>query len=153
MSTAHTKYLGAALALAIMMGGVAGCHKKDDTVGAPGPAEQAGRRLDQVTDKAGRDLTKAADQANQQIQDAAKETREQVDKAPMPPAKSWRRRVRNCRKRPTRINKREPALAAPAAGGNQSAAIKQPRSTSRDPQVAYGKPYSICCAWSWAVAP
>jgi len=81
MSTAHTKYLGAALALAIMMGGVAGCHKKDDTVGAPGPAEQAGRRLDQVTDKAGRDLTKAADQANQQIQDAAKETREQVDKA------------------------------------------------------------------------
>src|SRR5471032_2376969 len=82
MTAAHSKYLGAALALAIMVGGVAGCHKKDDTVdGAPGPAEQAGRRLDQVTDKAGRDLTKAADQANQQIQDAAKETREQVSKA------------------------------------------------------------------------
>lgn len=82
MTATQSKYLGAALALAIMVGGVAGCHKKDDTVdGAPGPAEQAGRRLDQATDKAGRDLTKAADHANQQIQDAAQQTREEVNKA------------------------------------------------------------------------
>jgi len=82
MTAAQSKYLSAALALAIMVGGVAGCHKKDDTVdGAPGPAEQAGRRLDQATDKAGRDLTRAADQANQQIQDAAQQTRDEVNKA------------------------------------------------------------------------
>lgn len=78
---AAAKYMGATMALVLAVGGLAGCHKKDDdTVGA-GPAEQAGRRLDQVTDKAGRDLTKAAAQANQQIQDAAKDASKEINKA------------------------------------------------------------------------
>ena len=75
-----TKQWAAIVMAGLMLGGIAGCQKKEDATGA-GPAEQAGRRLDQVTDKAGADLTKAAHEANQQIQDAARETSQQIDKA------------------------------------------------------------------------
>ena len=74
------KTLLGALALALGLASVlAGCHKRDAT--GAGPAEQAGRQIDQVTEKTGRDLTRAADQANQQIQDAASQTRQEIDKA------------------------------------------------------------------------
>lgn len=72
--------LAALVVLGVVLGGVAGCKKKEDAVGA-GPAEQMGRKLDQATDKAGRELTEAAETANRQIQDAAKETAEQANKA------------------------------------------------------------------------
>jgi F0F1-type ATP synthase membrane subunit b/b' len=56
------------------------CQKKDDPSEA-GPAERAGRKIDQVTAQAGEKLDGAARQAGEQLSDAARDTSQQVDKA------------------------------------------------------------------------
>jgi gas vesicle protein len=78
MTMTHTtmRAAGAVLALAALLGG---CQKSDP--GEAGPAERAGRKLDQASDLAGRQLTDAAQQANEKITDAAKDTSQKIDQA------------------------------------------------------------------------
>jgi hypothetical protein len=57
--------IAAALAMSILMVGLSGCEKKE------GPAERAGKAVDQAVDSAGQKLEKAG----QDIQDAAKDAK------------------------------------------------------------------------------
>jgi len=57
--------VGAGLAVAILMAGLAACEKKE------GPAERAGKQIDKAVEKAGQQVEKAG----QQIQDAAKDAK------------------------------------------------------------------------------
>lgn len=66
--------LGAALALAGLLVALAGCQKQE------GPAEEAGRKLDNAVEQAGKDVDKAREtvgekieQTGERIQDAAKD--------------------------------------------------------------------------------
>lgn len=68
------------LALALL----AGCQKKEETPPAAGPAEQAGRKLDQAAAQIKPELEKLGDKAGQALKDAgqtlqqkAREGREQ----------------------------------------------------------------------------
>ena len=54
------------------------CQKNEEGVG---PAEQAGRKLDQVTEKTGRELAKAAEQAGEKMSEAAREAKMKIDEA------------------------------------------------------------------------
>lgn len=67
----------AALAVAIVVAALSGCQKQQEV----GPAEQAGRKLDQVTHQAGAELTQAARETNQKLSDAAKQTSEKINEA------------------------------------------------------------------------
>jgi gas vesicle protein len=67
----------AALAVAIVVAALSGCQRQQDQ----GPAEQAGRKLDQVTQKAGAELTQAARDTNAKLADAAKETSDKINEA------------------------------------------------------------------------
>jgi hypothetical protein len=67
----------AALAVAIVVAALSGCQRKQE----PGPAEQAGRKLDQVTQKAGVELTQAAKETNAKLAEAAKETSAKLNEA------------------------------------------------------------------------
>jgi biopolymer transport protein ExbB/TolQ len=71
------RYVAVTLATLALLGG---CQKKADPSEA-GPAERAGRKLDQATEQAGARLDNAAKQANQQLSDAAKETSQRLDQA------------------------------------------------------------------------
>lgn len=68
---------GAVLVMAALLGG---CQKKEEPVGA-GPAEQAGRKIDQATANASRELSQASQQASQQMSEAARETSQKIDRA------------------------------------------------------------------------
>jgi hypothetical protein len=57
--------IAAALALSILMVGLSACEKKE------GPAERAGKAVDQAVDSAGQKLEKAG----QDVQDAAKDAK------------------------------------------------------------------------------
>jgi len=62
--------------LAVMLlGGLAACHKSDDK--RIGPAEQAGREIDQATQRAAVQL----DHANDKLSDAARDTGDKLNKA------------------------------------------------------------------------
>ena len=67
----------AALAVAIVVASLTGCQKPAEV----GPAEQAGRKLDEVTQKAGAELTQAARETNEQLSEAAKKTSEKLNEA------------------------------------------------------------------------
>lgn len=69
----------AALAVAIVVAALSACQKQADPVA--GPAEQAGRKLDQVTHQAGAELTQAARETNQKLSDAARETSDKINDA------------------------------------------------------------------------
>lgn len=69
----------AALAVAIVVASLTGCQKQPEA--GAGPAEQAGRKLDQVTQKAGAELTQAARDTNEQLSEAAKKTSEKLNEA------------------------------------------------------------------------
>jgi biopolymer transport protein ExbB/TolQ len=78
------RYVAVTLTALALLGG---CQKKEDPSEA-GPAERAGRKIDQATeqagqklDQAGHKLDNAAQQASQQLSEAAKETSQQLDKA------------------------------------------------------------------------
>jgi biopolymer transport protein ExbB/TolQ len=71
------RYVAVTLTALALLGG---CQKKEDPSEA-GPAERAGRKLDQVTQDAGQKLDSATRQANEQLSDAAKETSQKLDKA------------------------------------------------------------------------
>jgi ABC-type uncharacterized transport system auxiliary subunit len=62
MNTYQKRALGAVLVAAALAAALAGCQKQE------GPAEKAGRAVDQAVEKAGQQLEKAGDA----IQDAAK---------------------------------------------------------------------------------
>jgi hypothetical protein len=72
----HALLIAMVAALALL----GGCQKKDDPSEA-GPAERAGRKIDQATEQAGQKLDNAAQQASQQLSDAAKETSQKLDQA------------------------------------------------------------------------
>ena len=57
--------IAAALAMSILMVGLSACEKKE------GPAERAGKAVDQAVDSAGQKLEKAG----QDVQDAAKDAK------------------------------------------------------------------------------
>lgn len=66
--------LGATCALAVLLAALAGCQKQE------GPAEEAGRKLDNAVEQVGKDADKAREsvgekieQAGERIQDAAKD--------------------------------------------------------------------------------
>ncbi len=65
----------AVLALGLVL---AACQKNEEGVG---PAEQAGRKLDQVTEKTGRELTKAAQDASEKLSQAARDAKVKIDAA------------------------------------------------------------------------
>jgi uncharacterized protein YceK len=71
------RYVAVTLTALALLGG---CQKKDDPSEA-GPAERAGRKLDEATQQAGQKLDNAAQQANQQLSDAAKDTSQKLDQA------------------------------------------------------------------------
>ena len=54
------------------------CQKNEEGVG---PAEQAGRKLDQVTEKTGRELTKAAQEATEKLSSAARDANTKIKAA------------------------------------------------------------------------
>jgi vacuolar-type H+-ATPase subunit H len=68
---------GAVLVVAALLGG---CQKKDEGVGA-GPAETAGRKIDQASERAGQELNQASRQASEQMSEAAKDTSQKLDRA------------------------------------------------------------------------
>lgn len=69
-----------AAAVLIMAAMLGGCQKKDEGVGA-GPAETAGRKIDQASEQAGRELEQARNQASEQLREAAKDTSQSIDRA------------------------------------------------------------------------
>ncbi len=65
------KTISAALIAGALLGvSVAGCQKQE------GPAEQAGKKVDEAIDKAGEQVEKAGEA----IQDAAKDAKEKIDR-------------------------------------------------------------------------
>ncbi len=66
--------------LAVLAAGLllAACQKSGDGVG---PAEQAGRKLDQLTEKTGQEWTKAAQEASEKLNLAARDAKEKIDAA------------------------------------------------------------------------
>jgi gas vesicle protein len=72
------KNLMAACAAGLMLAALAGCQQKDELSGA-GPAEQAGRKVDQAREKTGRELTQAAEKANQDIIKAADDAKAKIN--------------------------------------------------------------------------
>jgi hypothetical protein len=64
------------LPVALLVIGVAltGCEKK----AGEGPAERAGRKIDQAVDKAGEDIAKATDAAGESLQRAGEKIREKT---------------------------------------------------------------------------
>ena len=68
------------LALGTLLFALSSC-RNGDGVASVGPAEQAGRSLDQANEKAGRDLNELADRATEGIGKAAQETRNTIDEA------------------------------------------------------------------------
>jgi vacuolar-type H+-ATPase subunit H len=68
---------GAVLVMAALLGG---CQKKDEGIGA-GPAETAGRKIDQASARAGEELNQASRQASEQMSEAAKDTSQKLDRA------------------------------------------------------------------------
>ncbi len=65
----------AVLALGLVL---TACQKSGDGVG---PAEQAGRKLDQFTEKTGQELTKAAQEASEKLNQAARDAKVKIDAA------------------------------------------------------------------------
>jgi predicted small secreted protein len=65
----------AVLALGLVL---AACQKNEEGVG---PAEQAGRKLDQITEKTGRELNQAAQDASEKLNQAARDAKVKIDAA------------------------------------------------------------------------
>ncbi|TFV89356.1 hypothetical protein E4K72_21545 [Oxalobacteraceae bacterium OM1] len=53
------------------------CQKKEEAAGGPGPAEQAGKQIDQAASKAGDELSKLGEKAGEKMQEAGKKLQEQ----------------------------------------------------------------------------
>jgi vacuolar-type H+-ATPase subunit H len=71
------RYVAVTLTALALLGG---CQKKEDPSQA-GPAERAGRKIDEATQQAGQKLDNATQQASQQLSEAAKDTSQKLDKA------------------------------------------------------------------------
>ncbi len=69
------KQLFAVLACALML---AACQKNEQGVG---PAEHAGRKFDQATEKTGREFTKAAQEASEKLSQAARDANTKIKAA------------------------------------------------------------------------
>jgi hypothetical protein len=69
------KKLCAMLTMAVLL---SACGKSED---GAGPAERAGRTLDQATEKTSRDLTRAAEEAGEKVQQAARDASVAIDEA------------------------------------------------------------------------
>lgn len=54
----------AALVLGMMVAGLSGCHKKEDS------AERAGKEIDKAVDKTGQGINKAVEKAGEKIEKA-----------------------------------------------------------------------------------
>lgn len=68
--------------LALSVAALSGCQKQEPApVSGAGPAEQAGRQLDQAAAKTSRDLSQAAEQARQDMSKVTAETKEKLDQA------------------------------------------------------------------------
>ncbi len=68
------------LAAVALVAGLAGCTKKDETMG---PAQKAGAAVDAAGDKVAREVQDKLDRANaaaKQVADSAAQTREQIEK-------------------------------------------------------------------------
>ena len=74
-----TTMRGAAAVLLAMAALLAGCQKDDPS--EAGPAERAGRKVDEVTAKAGSELSQVRDTAGQQMSEAAKDSGQKIDRA------------------------------------------------------------------------
>jgi methyl-accepting chemotaxis protein len=71
-----TTILSAVLALALV-GGMSACTRRDESMG---PAQEAGKKIDNVGDKVAKDLHDKLDKANQAAKDAAKSAQDTADK-------------------------------------------------------------------------
>jgi predicted small secreted protein len=58
------KTVSAALALGSLLAALSGCQKQE------GPAEQAGKEVDNAAEQAGKDVDKAAEKVGEQIEEA-----------------------------------------------------------------------------------
>jgi len=67
-----SKSVAAALAVAVLIAGLSGCKE--------GPAERAGKQVDQAVDKAGQQVDKAVDKVGQQIEKAGEKVKDAVKK-------------------------------------------------------------------------
>ena len=63
------------LAVAALLGG---CQKDDPS--EAGPAERAGRKVDEATAKAGSELSQVRDTAGQQMSEAARDTSQKIER-------------------------------------------------------------------------
>ncbi|CAN5176466.1 hypothetical protein BH11PSE11_BH11PSE11_36470 [soil metagenome] len=68
------------LVCGILFGGLSACQKREEP-SARGPAEQAGRQIDQAAIKANEEASRAAEKARQDIANAAEKTNAEVSKA------------------------------------------------------------------------
>lgn len=59
---------------------LAGCHKKEDVTG-PGPAETAGKQIDQAAAKAGDALNQAAEKTGEGLQKAGRKIQSEAEQA------------------------------------------------------------------------
>jgi uncharacterized protein YceK len=71
------RYLVMMLAALALLGG---CQKKDDP-GEAGPAERAGRKLDQATEQAGQKLDNSVQRASDKLNEASKEAGRKLEEA------------------------------------------------------------------------
>ncbi|GAB3553455.1 hypothetical protein GCM10027343_40230 [Noviherbaspirillum agri] len=68
------------IALGALIAGLAACEKQDATEGK-GPAEQAGRQIDQAASRAGEELNKAAEKAGQGLQELGQKMQDESKEA------------------------------------------------------------------------
>jgi hypothetical protein len=66
----------AIIASAALLLALAGCQKQEE-----GPAERAGKKIDQATEKAAQQVDKATDKVGQQVDKATQQVGQQLEKA------------------------------------------------------------------------
>lgn len=69
------------MAIAILIGALSGCQKKEAASGEKGPAEQAGQKLDQAATRAGEEINKAAEKAGQGLQALGQKIQNEAEQA------------------------------------------------------------------------
>jgi hypothetical protein len=69
-----TSKLPMILAVALLSAAVSGCQKKE----GEGPAERAGKQIDQTVEKAGQKIDQAVDKAAQKLEQAGDKVKEKI---------------------------------------------------------------------------
>lgn len=80
MKSLRTPATASVLLVVAMATALPGCQKKDD-VPAPGPAETAGKQIDQAAAKAGDALNQAAEKAGEGLQKAGRKIQSEAEQA------------------------------------------------------------------------